>query len=132
MTNVKTAPHRDSHNHQGSRNLVVKLSSFSGGEIWVSGDGGNVVEEIGGKEVPGHNLSFESGAVCLDPRQWHLTRDWSGTRVVLVLYCIRDFMKASHRDFTTLADAGFHLPSDVYKEVQIFEPSSPWRSSARR
>ncbi|CAE7208765.1 unnamed protein product [Symbiodinium microadriaticum] len=122
MTNVKTAPHRDSHNHQGSRNLVVKLSSFSGGEIWVSGDGGNVVEEIGGKEVPGHNLSFESGAVCLDPRQWHLTRDWSGTRVVLVLYCIRDFMKASHRDFTTLADAGFHLPSDVYKRFKFLSP----------
>ncbi|CAE7331417.1 unnamed protein product, partial [Symbiodinium sp. CCMP2456] len=118
MTNVKTALHRDSHNHQGSRNLVVKLSSFSKGEVWVSDGGGDVFEEIAGQKVPGRNLSFRDGAVSLDPRRWHLTQDWIGERTVLVLHSVRDFLKAPRRDLATLVDFGFHLPSEVYKKFK--------------
>ncbi|CAE7307382.1 unnamed protein product, partial [Symbiodinium sp. CCMP2456] len=122
LTNLKTPAHRDSHNSASSLNMIVKLSPFSGGEIWVADSGGEEVETINGKEVRGRNLAFDNGVVFLRPRSWHLTREWSGERVVLVFYCIRDYLKLARADAELLSAAGYNLPKDMYKKFRSLKP----------
>ncbi|CAE6965207.1 unnamed protein product [Symbiodinium sp. CCMP2592] len=118
LQNLKTPLHRDSHNSAESTNLVIALTSFSGGELWVAAEDGGIYEEIDGKRVAGKNLGFQSGHVEFHPRQWHFTRDWTGDRAVLVLYSIRDYLKVALSDAIVLSGAGYHLPSELYKKFR--------------
>ncbi|CAE7735292.1 unnamed protein product, partial [Symbiodinium necroappetens] len=129
MTNVRTPPHRDSRNHPDSVNLVVGLSEFGGGGIWVADDLGEVAEEIQGETVLGKNLDLQSGAVTLQPRKWHFTREWTGDRVVLVLYTVRDYLKAPRSDLEFLTGLDFHLPEPVYLKFRSLKPPSSLRST---
>ncbi|CAE7238074.1 unnamed protein product [Symbiodinium sp. CCMP2456] len=122
MKNVKTVPHRDSHNSSGSKNLVIGLSSFVGGAVWVADDQGDIEEEIDNRVMRGRDLEVSLGAVTLDPRQWHFTREWKGDRTVLVMYTIRDFLKASFSDIQFLAGLGFHFPASVFLKHRSLKP----------
>ena len=125
MHNVCTALHRDSHNCRSSLNLVVGLSKFEGGAIWVADDGGDVTEEIDGKPLKGRDLEVQRGPVAFQPRRWHFTRAWSGDRTVLVLYSVRDCIKACSGDLRFLAGLGFHLPANVYIKFRSLRPFAP-------
>ena len=116
-TTVRTALHRDSHNCRSSLNLVVGLSKFEGGAIWVADDGGDVTEEIDGKPLKGRDLEVQRGPVAFQPRRWHFTRAWSGDRTVLVLYSVRDCIKACSGGLRFLAGLGFHLPAKCLHQV---------------
>ncbi|CAE7842292.1 unnamed protein product, partial [Symbiodinium sp. KB8] len=48
LSNCRSAPHTDSHNLESEPNLVVPLSSFRHGEIWVESAGGSVPLEYKG------------------------------------------------------------------------------------
>ena len=121
MHNVRTALHRDSHNCRSSLNLVVGLSKFEGGAIWVADDGGDVTEEIDGKPLKGRDLEVQRGPVAFQPRRWHFTRAWSGDRTVLVLYSVRDLHQGLQRRPEVPRWARLSPPSECLHQVQIFE-----------
>ena len=131
MTNVKTPPHRDSHNCPNSLNLVVALSEFTGGAIWAADEQGDIFENMQGTRIAGRDHALQSGAVRLPPREWHFTRNWKGQRVVLVLYCVRDYLKASPNDLKFLAGLGYRFPAGVYKRFRSLRPPTPLCSEDR-
>ena len=88
--NLQTSPHRDSGNACGSQNLVVGLSSFTGGGIWTQTPGGR--EPCPADPSLGLGSTLEVGLgkhIVFDPTTWHCTQAWEGTRTVLVAYTPR-------------------------------------------
>ena len=76
LLNTRSAPHRDSNNHSSSVNMVVPLSGFSQGQIWVELGGGDF--EVNG--VRGRLLEVTRPYVTFQPKQLHCTMFWEGTR----------------------------------------------------
>ena len=83
--NRKTAMHRDSSN-AALPNIVVAVSSFQGGGIWVEDSQGTDVQEVAGSPVNGivHDLSrplkFDAHA------RYRCTMPWEGDRLVAVAF----------------------------------------------
>ena len=70
---VRAKPHRDQQN-SCVPNLVVPLSSFERGEIWVATDSGTVSRQVNGKQQKGVLLPVGAGPVLFDARRaLHLT-----------------------------------------------------------
>ena len=77
--NLQTSPHRDSGNARGSQNLVVGLSSFTGGGIWTQTPGGR--EPCPADPSLGLGSTLEVGLgkhIVFDPTTWHCTQAWKG------------------------------------------------------
>ena len=104
-------PHRDYQNF--GLNLVVGVSLFEQGQIWVEHEGGRYFEEVGTSLVPGILLPVSGSAVLFDARQcWHAVRQWSGgNRITLIAYCIGQHysLAAAHR--ARLLALGFSPPA---------------------
>ena len=106
---VRAPRHRDVRN-SFDPNLVIAISDFEGGEIFVvRADGDRVVHE-GGENLRG---------VVLDPRQQpcllharaeeHFTLPWRGQRLVLVAFCIAPIDDLSVTHTSELRSLGFRL-----------------------
>ena len=92
---VRTKPHRDQQN-SCVPNLVVPLSRFEKGEIWVATDSGTVSRQVNGQQQKGVLLPVGAGPVLFDARRaLHLTEPWKGRRVVLVAFSIGAFSRLS-------------------------------------
>ena len=78
LQNVTSKLHRDQRNLQGSSNLVLPLTNFEGGELWVQCSGG--ASSMAGHS--GHVLPLLQDGVptpqFFDPRVLHATLPWSG------------------------------------------------------
>ena len=111
--NLRTAPHKDTGNLEGSYNLVIGLSCFSGGEVWVASGSGSVACPFEGFSVTGDLLEVASSFSIFNPRDLHCTAKWKGTRVVLVAYTpfLGEALTEDHR--RRLAALGFTLPGFV-------------------
>ena len=106
---VRAPRHRDVRN-SFDPNLVVAISDFEGGEIFVVRADGDRVVHQGDETLRG---------VVLDPRQQpcllharaeeHFTLPWTGQRLVLVAFCIApvDDLSDTHR--SELRSLGFRL-----------------------
>ncbi|CAE7446981.1 RE1 [Symbiodinium sp. CCMP2592] len=112
--NADLGLHRDIHNSKSSVNMVVPLSEFSGGGIWVQGDeleqDGMVAKSLpNGQEVSGkvYDLKFEE-KFEFDPRKWHQVQEWQGDRVVMLMYTPRA-TKLVESDVQDLKDHGFPM-----------------------
>ena len=84
---LRTLPHRDLGNQQGTCNLVAGLSDFRAGGVWVSSESGAVPCPIEGFSECGDVLPVSGTLAIFDPRHLHCTMEWQGSRVVLVAYC---------------------------------------------
>ncbi|CAE7262448.1 unnamed protein product [Symbiodinium sp. CCMP2456] len=110
--NLQTAPHRDSGNERGSRNLVAGLSSFRGGGIWTQDGGGQEACPSDPSLGPGRTLEIDSGGhIVFDPSVWHCTQAWKGTRTVLVAYTPRVNESFPAAEWEQLGALGFNLPA---------------------
>ena len=110
--NLQTSPHRDSGNARGSQNLVVGLTSFTGGGIWTQAAGGR--EPCPADPSLGLGSTLEVGLgkhIVFDPTAWHCTQAWEGTRTVLVAYTPRVNESFPSADWERLRELGFNLPS---------------------
>ena len=108
--NVRTVVHRDSRNEH-LPNLVVPLSDFQNGEIWVEQEDGDVWETTPAGPRPGVLLEVSQGPVKFDAwRDFHSTRPWSGRRLVLVAYTTAKLDSLSTSDRIRLKELGFLLP----------------------
>ncbi|CAE7577689.1 RE1 [Symbiodinium sp. CCMP2456] len=113
---VSMAPHRDSHNQEGTLNTVTALTDFSNGQVWaekkeVDYSHGDVWRETRpGQWKRGvlHELA-PGKAVSFPPGQWHQTEPWEGRRVVLLTYTPR-LTHLSEENEKELRGLGFDLP----------------------
>ena len=106
--------HRDVHNNKSTSNMVLPLTSFQGGDLWV--EDSNVVEaEKVMKEVPkrgeisGRIIQLHQGKVAtFKPNLWHVVQPWTGDRVVMVMYTPRA-TKLKIEDIEHLKECGFYV-----------------------
>ena len=89
-------------------NHVFQISNFSGGAVWCKHAQGTDVRSINGRSVPGQVLTFHNNALCLPAyKALHATEPWSGSRIVLVSYCLQQMASLSPTDATHLLQLGF-------------------------
>ncbi|CAE7225820.1 GIP [Symbiodinium sp. CCMP2456] len=114
--NAQLGLHRDLHNDQDTFNVVVPLTDFEQGNLWVQDD---LVEEEkcvlkinqSGEPVKGRILELHKGeATCFQPRKWHEVQPWVGERIVLLMFTPRT--KLRQEDIEKLNEVGF-----VFKQV---------------
>ncbi|CAE7711939.1 unnamed protein product [Symbiodinium sp. CCMP2592] len=110
LANTKSLPHKDSHNLEGHPNLIVPLSRFRGGEVWIETTGGSVPLQWKGRTVHGELLDVSRGACVLEHHRLHATMPWRGRRCVLVAFTVRDLWKLSENQRESLEALGFNLP----------------------
>ncbi|CAE7241764.1 Smyd3 [Symbiodinium sp. CCMP2592] len=111
---ISALPHRDVHNLRTSRNILVGLGSYTGGELWVYGDPpGEQLEARrllpDGSRPRGYLLPTHHKVAIFDPMSWHATQRWSGRRIVISAYTTRliPWIQASDRKMLTML--GFPL-----------------------
>ena len=111
-----TPCHRDPHDSIDSVNYVCKISNFEDGGVWVGNGLGDDVRSVQGQRVRGQVLHFKDGRMEFHPRYWHKTEPWSGRRVILVGYAIRDSDQMNARDkaMMNLLSLDFSFPQPVH------------------
>ena len=106
--------HRDVHNARCTTNMVLPLTKFEGGGLWIESDDVSaedlVINKVPKKgEVSGNILQFqEDGPLSFRPNLWHEVQPWKGDRVVMLLYTPRA-SKLKPPDVEGLEDLGFRL-----------------------
>ncbi|OLQ10423.1 Copia protein [Symbiodinium microadriaticum] len=118
--NATLGMHRDVRNWRDSKNMVVPLTTFTGGSLWVHDPG--VEEEDSenrvlpnGQQARGRVKEMEMGkTVEFRPTEWHEVQPWEGDRVVLLMYTPRA-TKLSQGDVDMLVEFGFEVPLEARK-----------------
>ena len=104
--NVCAKPHRDSHNHALSHNLMLPFSDFTGGELFLeTRDGRHQLAENGPR---GHIMSATE-PLSFSPRRLHATLPWDGDRCIMIAFHIGMWSNLSHEDRVELLQMGFRL-----------------------
>ena len=140
--NTASPPHRDTQN-ENTPNLVLKLSSFSGGGLWIEDSCGSVERLVSGKPTLGKILNFQDGKLYVQAREkWHATEPWEGSRVVLVAYNLGCAAQLSADNRTDLCSLGFQPPRSVGDVasppgdkptiLEVFSGTSRTAAAARR
>ena len=115
---VETAPHIDALNAPCD-NLVVGLTEFSGGDLWVEWPPDTPKDPclryksrtFAPDQVLGALLPVSTSPVLFCAKHLrHETCPFQGRRVVLVAYALQALNHASPQDRSTLASLGFRLP----------------------
>ncbi|CAE7323315.1 unnamed protein product [Symbiodinium sp. CCMP2592] len=105
--NVTSEVHRDPRN-AAVPNLIVAISSFSDGGIWIQDDSGTQVRSFHGSPVTGTVHSLQDGPVYLDAREClHATQPWVGDRLIAIAYTPQNVHLLSADDSAFLASLGF-------------------------
>ena len=119
--NVRTPVHKDSRNAHHD-NLVLPLSGFTNGQIWLEDDKGVVPHDTPEGQKLGRLLDVAAGPVAFPAwERYHATCAWTGRRVVLVAYTTSGLerLSAEHRDFAL--SVGFALPSGGPQDTETSE-----------
>ena len=107
-------PHVDC-NEPESRNVVVPVSWFDKGQIWVEGVAPEgqlqVGKEVGGQQRMGYLIGGSAMNACFDPRKTHAVEPSVGSRRVLVGYTPRLFNRLLDSQKDTLRHLEFNLSS---------------------
>eukprot|EP00439_Symbiodinium_sp_Y106_P035156 s6312_g4.t1 len=105
LRNVHSSLHRD-HNNTNSPNLVVPITAFEGGGVWV--------EHEGGQDFRWHRThSFQDGPLYLQARTLlHETLPWEGDRAIIAAYMPANLDSLRPTDAAFLQSLGFHWQSD--------------------
>ena len=112
FADVRAPRHRDLRNNFDP-NLVVALSQFEGGNIFVIQPEGPEVAYDAGETVRGIILDPRSQPCLLHARRdEHFTLPWRGRRVVLVAFCIDHVLQLTDGQRGELCRLGFRPPSE--------------------
>ena len=112
--NLKTPCHQDNNNFPRSYNLVVPMSDFEHGEIWCEQEGGPVSIEAQGSLIPGILMDVARRPLLLPASTCrHSTCDWSGDRLVLVAFSIREALNLPASAAAVIQGLGFRCPVSV-------------------
>ena len=89
-------------------NHVFRISDFSEGAVWCEHAHGTDVRTVNGRSVPGQVLHFRNNALRLPAyKALRATEPWSGSRIVLVSYCLQQLTSLSPTDASHLLQLGF-------------------------
>ena len=111
LDGVQSGPHKDLMN-SSSPNIVIPLSTFEGGGVWVEDSSASAVREVHGRPMRGRVADFSLGHLLVPAStSYHQTEPWTGRRVVLIGYCLAN--EFSTQDAATLDSLGFPLLRDV-------------------
>ena len=109
--NNKVNYHRDVNN--SGLTAVMPISEFEGGEVWIEEEGGDDIEHYKDKERRGRLHRVEDGPVIFDPKKNHLVKNWTGERLVLIAYGIREPWRLVPRDREQLDALDFNLDEEA-------------------
>ncbi|CAE7239379.1 unnamed protein product, partial [Symbiodinium sp. CCMP2456] len=125
--NLKTPCHRDANNFPDSYNLVAPAAHFENGAIWCEDDGGDHLLHCDGVPCRGRLLDVARGPVLLPAASSrHCTLDWTGDRLVLVAFSIREALELPVEFQDRLRQLHFTLP--VLRPPLMVEICSGWGS----
>ena len=110
LCNCRSLPHADAHNFRDEPNLLVALSDFRGGELWVQSPEGERMLSVGGKSLSGRLIDLQRGPAYFDPHRVHATMPWRGRRLILVAFTIRNPEKLKREHLEFLESVGFRPP----------------------
>ncbi|CAE7249029.1 unnamed protein product [Symbiodinium sp. CCMP2592] len=109
--NVCTALHKDSRN-ACCENLIIPLTQFSGGELWLQQDNGAIPQTFGGSEVFGTAMPIPPEGLCFDARGiLHCTMPWKGRRLIVVAFTVSKTEELKKSDAQLLEDLGINCPA---------------------
>ena len=112
--NMGAGMHKDKYNIHGKRNIVISLGGFTAGDLWVEGEHeefpSQARERPDGVETKGSLIPISGRVVKFDPRRWHQSTPWCGTKWSVIGYCNRGFNRLCEEDVRELQDYGFPLP----------------------
>ncbi|CAE7809987.1 unnamed protein product, partial [Symbiodinium necroappetens] len=95
-------------------NVVIKLSDFQGGGLWIEDPLGLDSQEIDGRTIQGTNTDFEQDTIVFNAKEaLHMTLPWEGTRVVLAVYSVQGVDRIPVDEFEQLLQLGFK-PAPVH------------------
>ncbi|CAE7846640.1 unnamed protein product, partial [Symbiodinium sp. KB8] len=101
-------PHRDSGN-DATPNVVIKLSDFKGGGLWIEDPLGQDARDIDGRAIPGSNVDFDRDIIVFNAKEaLHATLPWEGTRVVIAVYSVQGVDRIPADEFEQLMQLGFN------------------------
>ena len=103
VLNVRSGVHRDLSNFPSIENILVPLTCFGGGELWLADSPGDHVLE----GMSGRLLRISRPCVQFSPRTHHATMQWEGTRLVVVGFHIRSPELLAAADMQYLQGLGF-------------------------
>ena len=112
LHNVKAEVHKDLGNAQ-TMNLLIGVSQFVNGGLWVEASDGTHKMTIKDQDVFGTVHAVCNSTVLFDARNsWHATMPWTGDRLVIAAYnpAFADNLPAQQRQ--QLRDLGFPLDLD--------------------
>ena len=105
--NVMASAHRDSNNASPS-NLVVGLSAFTGGAIWVQSETGADSLQVNGQNLLGRIADLSLGPQIIEAKSSiHATLPWQGDRLVLIAFSGGAAHLLPARDYQLLLSLGF-------------------------
>ena len=105
--NLMSNMHRDSYNSRLSPNILIPLSHFLDGGLWVEDAQGDVLLEQNGPT--GRVVSIQPPYTLFWPRARHATLPWRGDRLLLIGYHISQSARLSDVDRRKLLELSFHL-----------------------
>ncbi|CAE7666959.1 GIP, partial [Symbiodinium necroappetens] len=112
--NLGTKLHKDKYNIHGRRNITISFGSFDGGGVWIEGEHGDYPRQEqqlpNGDVVCGTVLQSKDAILKFDPRRWHSSMPWTGTKWTVIGYCNRGINRMEPRDVQRLESYGFPLP----------------------
>ena len=110
MAQVLTPLHADRNNAKGFPNFLIGVSTFSDGHLWLESPTGAHAGPLPHAHLRGHLLPVSNTCVTFDAQLRHATMPWTGYRLVLAGFVIRDFAALSEADHSALVSLGFSPP----------------------
>ena len=105
--NLMSNMRRDSYNSRFSPNILIPLSHFLDGGLWVEDAQGDVLLEHDGPR--GRVVSIQPPYTLLWPRVRHATLPWRGDRLLLIGFHISQAARLNDLDRRRLRELSFHL-----------------------
>ena len=78
---VQTRVHSDSRNLPGSKNFSVTLGDFTGGELWLAGEGSVPTRDMFGRVQYGHTVCTRHSPHSFSCDTLHATMPWHGVQL---------------------------------------------------
>ncbi|CAE7357873.1 unnamed protein product, partial [Symbiodinium sp. CCMP2456] len=138
--NANLGIHRDVHNYKSSRNMILPLTEFSGGGLWLQGasdkEGKSESRQLSnGTVVEGKIRELRQGELLdFAPDQWHEVQPWEGDRVIFLMYTPRATKLEGHH-VQDLEETGFVIDYNSLKasveEVGEWDEEEPGPHDAR-
>ena len=119
---MKSPVHQDCFN-SSLPNLLIPLTFFAGGHVFVEHPEGRDKHLLDGQEFTGFRLDCDQAPWSFDAKHCrHFTLDWEGSRVMLVAFTVGYLTGLSPADRQELRDLGFNPSSEDVQHGPKFLP----------